>query len=99
MNRSISIHEALQTFAAAVTAKMTQITAGEPEDQVRGPFENFMAGVAAALGCNVVCTGETPLPDRLGRPDYAIHLNQAARWIRRAQSPRRRCDRDALQRP
>lgn len=35
-----------------------------------------MAGVAAALGCNVVCTGETPLPDRLGRPDYAIHLNQ-----------------------
>jgi hypothetical protein len=76
MNRSISIHEALQTFAAAVTAKMTQITAGEPEDQVRGPFENFMAGVAAALGCNVVCTGETPLPDRLGRPDYAIHLNQ-----------------------
>ena len=76
MNRSISIHEALQTFAAAVTAKMTQITAGEPEDQVRGPLENFMAGVAAALGCNVVCTGETPLPDRLGRPDYAIHLNQ-----------------------
>ena len=55
---------------------MTQITAGEPDDQVRGPFENFMAGVAAALGCNIVCTGETPLPDRLGRPDYAIHLNQ-----------------------
>ena len=71
-----TIHEALQTFAAAVTAKMTQLTAGEPEDQVRGPFENFMAGVAAALGWNVVCTGETPLPDRLGRPDYAVHLNQ-----------------------
>jgi hypothetical protein len=57
MNKSVLIHEALQTFAAAVTAKMTQLTAGEPEDQVRGPFENFMAGVVAALGWNVVCTG------------------------------------------
>jgi len=76
MNKSVAIHEALRTFAAAVTAKMTQLTAGEPEDQVRGPFENFMAGVATALGWNVVCIGETPLPDRLGRPDYAIHLNQ-----------------------
>lgn len=73
---STSIHNALQDFAAGITAKMTQLTAGEPEDQVRGPFENFMAGVAAALGWNVVCTGETPLPDRVGRPDYAVHLNK-----------------------
>ena len=35
-----------------------------------------MASVAAALGLNVVCTGETPLPGRLGRPDYAVHLNR-----------------------
>ncbi len=76
MNRSTLIHSALQDFAAAVTSKMTQLTAGEPEDQVRGPFENFIGGVATALGWNVVCTGETPLPGRLGRPDYAIHLNQ-----------------------
>jgi len=76
MNKNISLHNALQDFAAFVTAKMTQLTAGEPEDQVRGPFENFMASVAAALGGNVVCTGETSLPGRLGRPDYAIHLNQ-----------------------
>jgi hypothetical protein len=76
MTGKISIHKALQDFAAAVTEKVTQLTAGEPEDQVRGPFENFMAGVADALGWKVVCTGETPLPDRLGRPDYAVHLNE-----------------------
>ena len=64
MNKIVSIHAALQDFGAAVTAKMTQLTAGEPEDQLRGPFQNFMAGVADALGRNVVCTGETPLPDR-----------------------------------
>ena len=76
MSQSISIYAALQHFAASVTAKMTQITTGEPEDQVRSPFEIFMADAARALGWNVVCTGETPLPDRLGRPDYAVHLNQ-----------------------
>jgi len=70
------MHKALQAFADAVKAKMGQITSGEQEDQMRGPFENFMAGVADALGWKVVCTGETSLPNRLGRPDYAVHLNQ-----------------------
>ena len=76
MNQNFSIHSALQDFAASVTAKMTQITLGEPEDQLRGPFETFMNEVGHAFDWNVVCTGETPLPDRLGRPDYAVHLNQ-----------------------
>jgi hypothetical protein len=76
MNKSTAIHEALLNFAEAVTAKMNQLTHGEPEDQLRGPFEQLMADVARALGWNVVCTGETPLPGRLGRPDYAVHLNR-----------------------
>ncbi len=76
MTQSTTIHEALRTFAAAVTAKMTQLIAGEPEDQLRSPFENLIANVAAGFGWNVVCAGETPLPGRLGRPDYAVHLNK-----------------------
>ena len=76
MNQNLSIHAALQDFAASVTAKMTQVTLGEPEDQLRGPFETLMDEVGHAFGWNVVCTGETPLTDRLGRPDYAVHLNQ-----------------------
>ena len=75
MKNATSIHAALQAFAAAVTEKTTQLTAGEPEDQLRAPFETCMADVAAALGWNVVCTGGTPLPNRLGRPDYAVHRN------------------------
>ena len=69
-------HTALQTFASTVTVKMAQLAAGSPEDQLRAPFETFVAAAAQALGWNVVCTGETPLPDRLGRPDYAVHVNQ-----------------------
>jgi hypothetical protein len=76
MTRSDPVHEALQGFAGAVTAKMTQVTVGAPEDQVRGPFEHLMAALGTALGQEVVCTGETSLPDRLGRPDYAVHLDQ-----------------------
>lgn len=76
MNQSHAVFQALQDFAAAVAEKMTPLSAGEPEDQLRGPFENFMAEVATVLGWKIVCTGETPLPDRLGRPDFAVHLNQ-----------------------
>ncbi len=76
MNSNTSIYEALRNFASAITEKMGQITHGEPEDQLRAPFEAFMNNVAAALGWEVVCTGETPLPGRLGRPDYAVHKNK-----------------------
>ncbi|MBU1700014.1 MAG: N-6 DNA methylase [Candidatus Eisenbacteria bacterium] len=69
------IHASLQSFGQAVTAKMTQLTHGEPEDQLRAPFEQFMTEAARAMGRKVVCTGETPIPDRIGRPDYAVHLN------------------------
>ena len=75
MSNDTSIYTALQEFAASVTEKTTQPTAGEPEGQVRGPFERFMADVAAALDWHIVCTDETRLPDRLGRPDYAVHSN------------------------
>ena len=76
MPRATDLHDALQVFADAVKAKMSQLTHGEPEDQLRGPFENFMAAAGNALAWKVVPTGETPLPGRLGRPDYAIHISK-----------------------
>lgn len=54
---------------------MTQLTLGAPEDQLRGPFENAMTDVGNIIGSKLVCTGETPLPDKLGRPDFALHLD------------------------
>ena len=56
-----------------MTAKSSALARGGAEDQLRGPFEHFMRAVAAAWGERVVCTGEAPLPGRLGRPDYAVH--------------------------
>ncbi len=69
----MTILNALQTMAEKISAKLSQLTPGEPEDQLRAPFESFMADLGRAWSWNVVCTGETPLPGRLGRPDYAVH--------------------------
>ena len=73
--RDASIDRALRAFAAAVTAKTARVPAGAPEERLRGPFEILMAEAAGALGWEVVCAGETALPDRLGRPDFAVHRN------------------------
>ncbi len=71
-----AILAALKTFAATVTAKMTTLTAGEPEDQLRGPLETFIQEVGHALGRKIICTGEIKLAGRIGKPDYAIHANK-----------------------
>ena len=67
------VHAALCKFADAVTEKMSQLSPGEPEDQLRTPFENLMQEVGQVLAHDVVCTGESRLPGRLGTPDYAVH--------------------------
>lgn len=66
---------ALRKFADAVAAKMGQVTVGEPEEQLRGPAETFVQEFGHALGIKVVCTGETLLPGRMGKPDYAVHAS------------------------
>ena len=66
------IYEALQSFAAEVTAKSGGTSGGSPEDQLRGPFENLMKVVGGATDREIVCVGETSLPDRQGRPDFGI---------------------------
>ena len=70
---AVTLHQALRAFAAAATAKTGLRPGGAPEEQLRGPFENFIAAAGAALGRELVCAGEATLPDRLGRPDFAVH--------------------------
>ena len=69
----MSVRQALQAFAAAVTAKTGLQPDGGPEEQLRGPFENLIAAAGVALGRELACVGEVSLPNRLGRPDFAIH--------------------------
>ena len=66
------VFDALQELAESVKRKMSQQTTGEPEDQLRAPFENFMKEVGISLSLDIESVGETKL-DRIGKPDYAIH--------------------------
>lgn len=75
MTMKITTYKALQDFTIAVTEKLNQLTPGEPEEQLRSPFENLISNIADIFVLKVVCTGETQLPDRIGKPDYATHLN------------------------
>ena len=75
MPREKAVSAALQNFADAVKAKSSQLTAGEPEDQLRGPFETLLQEVGQVLALKVVSTGETKLSGRLGKPDYAVHAS------------------------
>ena len=65
----------LREFAAAVTSKTAQIVSGEPEEQLRYPFERLIGECGELVCKSVVCTGEVALPDSLGSPDYAIHVD------------------------
>lgn len=73
MTTANDIYTALGNFAAEVTGKFLGMTAGEPEEQLRAPFDALLQAVGAAAGKDIVCVGETPLPGRLGKPDYAVH--------------------------
>ena len=87
MTQSQAIFGALKAFGADITAKMNQTTIGQPEDQLRGPFEQLINKASTALWMNVVCTGEAPLPDQLGRPDYAVHKSDLLTGYVEIKSP------------
>ena len=76
MDASDLIHHRLQAFAEAVKAKTAVLVLGQPEEQLRAPFESFVVGAATDWNWEVVCVGEASLPDRLGRPDYAVERNK-----------------------
>ena len=76
MDANDLIHHRLQVFAEAVKAKTEAFVLGQPEDQLRAPFESFIMGAATDWNWEVVCVGESSLPDHLGRPDYAVERNR-----------------------
>ncbi|HRZ81079.1 MAG TPA: N-6 DNA methylase [Candidatus Hydrogenedentes bacterium] len=67
--------EAFNRFAEEVKQKLSSPVYGEPEDQLRGPFEQLVKAMAAMGGHQATVTGEVSLGAGLGRPDYGISIN------------------------
>ena len=63
-------------FGKSAKAKLSNPSvAGEPEDQLRAPFESLVSELASLCGFapgTVVAVGETSLASLHTRPDYAI---------------------------
>ena len=67
---------ALATFADEVSTKLNLVgTAGEPEEQLRAPFEKFIQAAGNVFGMNVVPMGEVRVKN-IGKPDYAIYCDE-----------------------
>ena len=71
------VRRALEQFADAVQAKFSAKAKGEPEDQLRAPFEALLSTVGRELGHKVICKGETLLAGKQGKPDYATVVDGA----------------------
>lgn len=63
---------ALEPFADALRQKFSSHVTGEPEDQLRAPFERLLRDTGAILGQEVLAIGETLLANRGGKPDFGV---------------------------
>jgi len=78
---ALSLESAVGAFGAVAKEKLGNPAAkGQPEDQLRGPFENFLHDIAELLDlprAAVVAVGEASLSDLRTRPDYAVTVRNA----------------------
>jgi len=72
---------AISKFGRATKTKLGNPSAiGEPEDQLRAPFENLLADMAELVNIprsKVVAVGECSLNHLKTRPDYAVTVHAA----------------------
>ena len=61
-------------FAHYVSQKFSSRVQGEPEDQLRAPFERLIAEEGRRLKLDVIAIGETLLKDKGGKPDFGISV-------------------------
>lgn len=75
----LSVEEAVSRFGERAKAKLANPAAsGQPEDQLRSPFEGLLADMAGiASVSNVEAVGESALAEIKTRPDYAVTVGGA----------------------
>jgi hypothetical protein len=78
---TFTVNSAIATFGAKAKEKLANPAAtGQPEDQLRAPFEHLLAELAELSGFPksvVAAVGESSISDLKTRPDYAITVRNA----------------------
>jgi hypothetical protein len=76
-----TLHSAVASFGAAAKEKLANPSAtGEPEDQLRAPFETLLGDLAELVNVprsKVATVGESSLSDLKTRPDFAVTVHGA----------------------
>ena len=77
----LTIEAVIATFGAKAKEKLSNPAAtGQPEDQLRAPFEHLLSDLAELSHLPksaVAAVGESPISDLKTRPDYAITVHNA----------------------
>jgi hypothetical protein len=71
---------ALQRFADSIHAKFASHVKGEPEDQLRAPFEQLLADAGTVDNIEVLAVGETLLDNHGGKPDFGVSAGKQS-WL------------------
>lgn len=77
----LTINSAIAAFGARAKEKLSNPAAtGQPEDQLRAPFEHLLADLAELVRLPksaVAAVGESSISDLKTRPDYAVTVHNA----------------------
>ena len=94
--KDLTVEMAVAEFGSLAKAKLDNPSAtGEPEDQLRAPFERLLSRLAVLSGFNpetVVAVGETSLSEIRSRPDYAITVHGAIAGFVELKAPGKGAD-------
>jgi hypothetical protein len=92
----LTIETAISEFGVAAKAKLANPAAsGQPEDQIRAPFEQLLLDIATLSGFpsgSVVPVGESSVSDLKTRPDYAVTVQKSLVGFVELKAPGKGCD-------
>src|ERR1019366_8206511 len=93
---TLTIESAVSTFGAKAKTKLGNLAAtGQPEDQLRAPFEHFLAHLGELCHFpqgSVVAVGESSVSDLKTRPDYAVTVRNALAGFVELKAPGKGAD-------
>jgi hypothetical protein len=77
----LTLESAIADFGTRAKAKLSNPAArGQPEDQIRAPFEDLLGQLAELCRLpqgSVAAVGESTISDLKTRPDYAVSVHNA----------------------
>jgi hypothetical protein len=92
----LTLESIVSAFGQSAKAKLSNpAISGSPEDQLRGPLETLVSGLAVLVGLPpqaIQLVGETHMADIRTRPDYAVTRSGALIGFIEIKAPGKGCD-------